>query len=347
MLGVTVLGGELPEPKVKFRFALEDYVQALAWSEGKLIASSVSEAVLSLDINGSSDPVVLCRHQGGCLSLSCSISNPKIVASGGQDGRVNIIDTQSQEILCAEKLGDAWIDKLSWSKDGRFLAAAVGKSVFILSPEGEVINELKNHPSTVSDLSWSANEESLAVSHYGGISIWFPTGTKPKKQLLFQGSLLSVAWQPNGKNVVVGSQDATVQFWNLKTSEQSCMRGYPTKVRDLAWSSDSRFLATSGGPDATVWNFAGRGPQGSTPITLSGHIDFITRLQFHPLRNLLATGGQDGRVHLFDPELGDDPIARLEGDGEVGALLFSPDGSLLAFGDAEGVITVVQSEQPG
>eukprot|EP01048_Picozoa_sp_COSAG05_P005870 COSAG05_NODE_361_length_10793_cov_141.983262_3_plen_223_part_00 len=41
---------------------------------------------------------------------------------------------------------------------------------------------------------------------------------------------------------------------------------YSSKITGLCWSRTSRYLATSGGNQVTIWDFAGRGPAGSTPI---------------------------------------------------------------------------------
>ena len=45
------------------------------------------------------------------------------------------------------------------------------------------------------------------------------------------------------------------------------MSGYSTKVRELSWHANSRFLATGGGPAVVVWDFSGKGPAGSKPVS--------------------------------------------------------------------------------
>jgi hypothetical protein len=56
------------------------------------------------------------------------------------------------------------------------------------------------------------------------------------------------------------------------------MSGYPTKIRELSWHANSRSLATAGGPSVVVWDFSGKGPAGSKPISLDHHKKFLTQL---------------------------------------------------------------------
>ena len=123
------------------------------------------------------------------------------------------------------------------------------------------------------------------------------------------------------------------------------MTGYPLKVRSLAWDGASTLLATSGDVDVTVWRFEGRGPEGSKPVTLKGHEGPVTALAFQRRGGLLASGGADGVVALWEPRRGPSPRGAgfgVEGTavGEVAAVAWRPDGRSIASADATGVVTV-------
>ena len=62
-----------------------------------------------------------------------------------------------------------------------------------------------------------------------------------------------------------GLQDGTVHFWNIPASTQSQMKGYGAKVAHTGWSANGKYLATAADRSIVVWEFAGRGPEGSEP----------------------------------------------------------------------------------
>lgn len=59
------------------------------------------------------------------------------------------------------------------------------------------------------------------------------------------------------------------------------MSGYPGKVSRLAFDDSGRWLAADGAPDVTIWDFAGKGPHGSSPRMLRAH-DTVTALTWRP-----------------------------------------------------------------
>jgi WD40 repeat protein len=66
----------------------------------------------------------------------------------------------------------------------------------------------------------------------------------------------SVAFSQDGKRVVSGSDDKTVQIWNVETGEQEKkMEGHSDYVRSVAFSHDGKRVV-SGSDDKTVkiWN---------------------------------------------------------------------------------------------
>ena len=65
---------------------------------------------------------------------------------------------------------------------------------------------------------------------------------------------------PTGRFIATGNQDSTVHLWITETGKDLHMSGYSTKVRELSWHANSRFLATGGGPAVVVWDFSGKGP---------------------------------------------------------------------------------------
>jgi WD40 repeat protein len=72
---------------------------------------------------------------------------------------------------------------------------------------------------------------------------------------------------------------------------------------------------------------------------LKGHSDFVLSVAFSPNGQLLASGGKDGFVILWDVEQGS--LLRKLRDGHtelVASVAFSPDGTRLASSSADGTL---------
>jgi WD40 repeat protein/tetratricopeptide (TPR) repeat protein/serine/threonine protein kinase len=85
------------------------------------------------------------------------------------------------------------------------------------------------------------------------------------------------------------------------------------------------------------WDSLWRLCEGDLP-PLRGHTGQIRALAFSPAGRLLASGGDDGTVRLWDPATGD--LVRLLRNpaGWVLSVAFSPDGRLLACGSEDGAV---------
>lgn len=98
---------------------------------------------------------------------------------------------------------------------------------------------------------------------------------------------------------------------------------------ETAWtfSRDGKWLA-GGGDSLSVWNV-----QSSPKSIKTIEVGWVVSLAFSSSREVLAVGGDDGRVRLFKlPEL--KPLATLaEGNGPISALGFSDGGMFLAVAD--------------
>ncbi len=70
--------------------------------------------------------------------------------------------------------------------------------------------------------------------------------------------------------------------------------------------------------------------------TFRGHTGFVESLAFSPVGSLIASGGSDGRVCVWDPPAGQ-IVYEVQMEGEnIGAVAFAPDGAYLAAGSHSG-----------
>ena len=91
-----------------------------------------------------------------------------------------------------------------------------------------------------------------------------------------------------------------------------------------------------------LWDFSGKGPEGTRPIVLNGHTERVDCLAWQPGGEHLASGGRDWRLTLWRPQKSREPIDAQLLDSEVSALRWSADGRFLAAGEKKGRLTLYE-----
>jgi WD40 repeat protein len=173
------------------------------------------------------------------------------------------------------------VEHVAWGPKGDYLVSAAGKRLRLWKPDGTLVQAYPDTVSTTSAVIWSPRGKEFAAAGYGGVTIVRPGSTDDlTTQFPWKGSILALAWSPDGNMLAGGGQDATVHFWYVKSGEDLMMAGYPTKVRELAWDPTSRFLATGGGEVVVVWDCSGDGPAGSTPLAFELHAKPLSAVAF-------------------------------------------------------------------
>lgn len=323
------------EPAWKAVF--DEYPTAVAFSpDGGLCAVGTSSGELYA-LDPSTGRLRFRSHANARGVLAVDVSE-RLIASSGQNGKTALFDHQGNRR--GELPGNsAWVEHVAFSPDGRKVATASGKFVRIWNEDGTPHLETQAHASTVTALQWNRRGTEVATTCYGGAYIWkVESGANPR-HLPFKGSLVSLAWSPNEHVVACGSQDCSVHFWRLKSGHDSEMTGYPFKPKALAWDSNSSMLATGGDAGICVWDFGGKGPEGTAPIQLDAHKAQVIALAFNPRKGILASGAQDMGIILWEPRKGTDPLAFGFVNDSIEALVWNPRTNQVVTADASGAVT--------
>ncbi len=322
---------------------LDDFVRSVSWSpDGSfIVASKASGPLLAFRSQDSRELQAWAGHEGGTFAGLCSPVAP-LIASVGQDGHLRLWTLESPAARHTVPAGALWVEQLAWAPDGSCIAIGAGKKVTLLNPDGTVRHSLTPLRSTVSAFAWSHDSRLLAAANYGGVHRWDSHSGDALDVLPWKTSLLSLAWSSDQRWIVAGTQEQSVQIWELpyRSGEELAMSGYPGKVRELAWHHGGRYLATGGGPDVTVWDCGGRGPAGTTPRILTGHEERVSSLSYQYSGHLLASGGADGRVLLWNAGKSSLALRQYRFASPIIQTAWSRDDQRLAIACQDGTVAV-------
>ena len=281
-----------------------------------------------------------------------------ILATGGQDGFVRFWDAASGKQTAEAKLGNAWVEHLAWqvvqrTEDGGpktdvLLFAAAGRKLAALRPDGSIAHTFPDAPKTISALAASPSSvlrplsSVVAAACFGHVVVWDAAAFTAQKEFPYGNAIYALTWSPDGRWLVAGCHDNSVHLWVPAEDLELHMSGYETRLKELSFSHDSKWLATGGGKDVCVWDCAGAGPEGREPLQLP-QTGRTTAVAFQNQHGLLATGDAGGVFTLWGPTRKNPMVAEVKMPSAATKFAWSADDSLLAVGTEKGVVYVFKT----
>jgi WD40 repeat protein len=325
------------------RYQTDDHVIALAWApdSSRSAALSVAGTLTLSSLTQESNYLSVPAQPAGGLALSWG---KRGILSGGQGGSVSYwLDGRDSSLVKQFEVdpGGDWAEHVFWCTDGTQFVTAAGKKLRLWSATGKLIQDYYEQPSTIAAVCLRPDNEGVGIGIYGGIRLYRFAELEPYEDLQWKGSIIDVRWSPNRRFVAASSQERTINFWRLpfRPGQQLTMSGYPSKVRELAWDEESRYLATGGCELITVWDVSGKGPAGTRPIQLKFHEERLTALQFQPGGARLASGSRDGKLAIWKSVKATQPEFVAELDSPISTLCWSPCGRHIVAGTSSGFVT--------
>jgi WD40 repeat protein len=255
------------------------------------------------------------------------------------DGQVRIFNVDSGELVIAlppSSPEEADATAIAVSRDGKFLAASNTSGIRIWKMgTWKVVATLKEQPTHSSGLAFSTDAKTLISSDWSSaVRVWdVPTESKrlefllPPEMQFGAGRLRALAISPDGKLLAAAAGGNLVELRERRSGEVIRTLAAQDVITGVAFAPSGKTLATAGG-SLRLWDVE-RGAAVGPPL---GEANVLA---WSPDGKLLAGGGSDKVVRLWDAATSK-PIAALEGHrAEILALAFSPDGKRLlsASGD--------------
>ncbi|MEM9584658.1 MAG: WD40 repeat domain-containing protein [Pseudomonadota bacterium] len=266
-----------------------------AVSVGDAVAVSFGDGMLRV-FRSDQKPQELTLHEGVILCLAAD--GDAHVLTGGDDGRFLRTSLQGGVEQLAH-FGTRWVDCVAASRG--HIACSSGKEAHVWA-FGQSKATVFEHASTVGGLAFDAKGKRLAVSYYGGATVWAREKRWKSSKLFWKGFHGDSCFSPDGKYLVTCMQENALHAWRLRDKGDFAMPGYPAKIKSLAWVGETPHLVTSGADEAIAWPFDGKnGPLGRKPVCVAfNEEELVTCVHPLPEQEAVFVGFQDGAVQLAD-----------------------------------------------
>ncbi|HEX4607485.1 MAG TPA: WD40 repeat domain-containing protein [Urbifossiella sp.] len=193
---------------------------------------------------------------------------------------------------------------LSWSPDGRFLAAAaVSGPVAVFDAAGKIVHTLAGHGFGTSAVAWQPAGTLLATAGQDGtVRLWDAT-TGAEAHVLDAGAawVEKLAWHPDGRLVAAAAGKAA-RVWDAAGNPVLTTPAQAGTVTDLGWRPGTSQLAVLGYGAANVYDAAA----GGAVVHLFAWKGSPLALAWSPDGKILAHGNQDATVHFWYAATGTD-----------------------------------------
>jgi WD40 repeat protein len=177
----------------------------------------------------------------------------------------------------------------------------------------------------------------------GRLRVWNAT---TGKELYTNSSIGSpAAFSPEGRYVAGVSADFTIEIWDPMAGRQSrSLKGHTWVVHGLMFSPDAgspRLASASMDGSVRIWDVR----LGKESRVLLRHTDAVHGLAFNRDGRLLASGGWDRTLKVWDTWTGQPLYERSDPSGGVESVAFHPkDDQVLAWGSTDGTVKIWNTE---
>lgn len=277
---------------------------ALRFSQqtGELISADAHGVVKSWkrDGDGKWTPTVL-KALGAQVMALVVDTQDRIVAAyqpSGLYAPIHIVDLRSQQTTSVTPRQN--LRSVSLSSDGTMLAGVSAEDIFVWNTRtGELIERTYANLGTLLSASFARDNKSLLCTCDQGIAI-FDLPNLKQQTFMRIDHVPAGAFNPDGSQAAFADSARQVMLWSFSSNREVAALTHPgtQSIHSVAFSGDSKLLASADSQSVRVWNLAGP----SERVTLAGHRASVIASCFAEEGARLLTAAKDHSLSLWIAE---------------------------------------------
>ncbi len=249
-------------------------VHSVVWSPGgqQLAVGAANQVMFLNPLNGTVLAQSAQVHTAAVTTLAWSTRQPELLVSGGLDKQAVVWNTTSHTPQTIFTRHTTAIESATWASDGQTVATSShGGVVRIWNAEnGQLVHGFfMDAQFPMRAVSFASSGGQLAVGGDDGIvRLWDGLVCQQQKQNDFgtrcldvpqrlhahQGNVRTLAWSSDARFLATGGDDGILAIWYPAQSQTPLLKvSLNAPLLALAWSADSKQVATASGNSVTIW----------------------------------------------------------------------------------------------
>jgi WD40 repeat protein len=308
-------------------------------------------------------------NQGLVYTLAIS-PNGKILATGGEDGKVKLWNRQGRLLKTLPNYHASGLSSqqtVVFSPDNQLIAVTNPESsITLYNLDGTLLTAFHTHQSVINSIAFSPDSKLIAV---GGLShkiqLWNRQGNLINSLVGDPLETTQMKFSPNGNILASSHSDGTINFWRLNHPLKQTFQAHEELIIEVEFSSyDRQFMTFCYQGFVKHWQQDGTLLQSFSidevkNITLNGQrllrllnqanpksftwinnsdlvnrlisqIDWIKAVAVHDNKKLIATLNSENKIQIWNSK-GDLKQEINPTQINISEMAFSPDGKVLGF----------------